>query len=72
MDISLDSSNDVTVFFDISSVKLPVGVMLRNRFARSGDGDNSGDLRPASPSATLSGLGVPVAPSAQITVYVLN
>lgn len=72
VDITLSSSNDVTVFFDIANLKLPAGIMLRNRFARSSDGDDSGDLRPATPSATLVAAGVPVAPSAQITVYTVN
>ena len=69
VDITLRNSNEVTVFFDLSSIYLPAGVKLRNRFARSGDGDDSGDLAPISPSAALAALGVPDAPSAQVTIY---
>lgn len=69
VDIPLDNSSATVVFFDISNMFFPAGVMLRNRFARSSTGDNSGDLISASPSATLTGLGVPDAPSAQITIY---
>lgn len=69
VDIALDNSKEVTVFFDISSVYLTAGVKLRNRFARNGDGDDSGDLLVGVPSATLAGLGVPSAPSAQVTIY---
>ena len=72
VDIALNSSNDTTVFFDIANVYLPAGVMLRNRFARSGDGDDSGDLRSTAPSAVLTGLGVLSAPSSQITIYTIN
>lgn len=66
LDIALDSSKDTTIFFDLSLVYLPAGVMLRNRFARSGDGD---DLVVGTPSATLQSLNVPQAPSAQVTIY---
>lgn len=65
----LNSSEDSSLFFDISSLYLTAGTKLRNRFARSSTGDDSGDLRPATPSAALTTLGVTVAPSAQITVY---
>ena len=69
IDLSLDSSSEVSVFFDVSFGKFPVGTKLRNRFARSGDGDDSGDLTSSTPSAALTALGVPIAPSAQITIY---
>ena len=72
IDVALSNSNDTTVFFDISHLYFPAGVKLRNRFARSSDGNDSGDLRPAEPSAALAILGVPVAPSSQITVYKIN
>lgn len=69
VDIPLSDSNDTIVFFDLSFLSLPAGVKVRNRFARSSTGNNSGDLRAASPSAALQALGVQDAPSAQITVY---
>ena len=69
VDVSLNSSSDTVVFFDISDIQLPAGAKLRNRFSRSGTGDNSGDLRAAQPSEALSNLGVQPAPSAQITFY---
>lgn len=70
--IPLDSSNDTSVFFDIASVQLPAGTKLRNRFARSSTGDDSGDLRVGVPSAALQAEGVPDAPSAQATFYKIN
>jgi hypothetical protein len=69
LDIPLNSSNETVVFFDLSTVLLPAGMLVRSRFARSSTGDDSGDLKSASPSATLSGLGVPDAPSALISIY---
>lgn len=69
VDIALENSSDTTVFFDLANIRLPAGVKLRNRFARSGDSDDSGDLRPLLPSTALQALDVPLAPSAQITVY---
>ena len=72
VDITLDSSNDTTVFYDMAKVYLPVGIIIRNRFARSSTGDDSGDLRSATPSTILTGLGVPIAPSSQITIYTVN
>lgn len=69
VDVRLNNASEVEVFFDMSPVALPVGTILRSMFARSSTGDNSGDLVPASPSTTLATYGVPVAPSAQLTVY---
>ena len=70
--VSLNASIDTTVFFDLANLNLPAGAQLRNRFARSSTGDNSGDLTATTPSATLTGLGVLMAPSAQITIYKLG
>lgn len=69
VDIPLSSSDDTVVFFDLTNVFLPVGVMVRNRFARSSTGNNSGDLRSATPSAALTAAGAPIAPAAQVTIY---
>lgn len=69
VDVSLSNADATVVFFDISNVFLPAGTMLRNRFARSSTGNNSGDLISSAPSAALTALGVPDAPSAQITIY---
>ena len=69
VDVSLANSDATVVFFDISNMFFVAGVKLRNRFARSSTGNDSGDLIPASPSAALALLGVPDAPSAQITIY---
>lgn len=69
VDLAMNSSKELTVFFDVATIYLSAGVKLRNRFARSGDGDDSGDLLAGIPSASLVALGVPVAPSAQITIY---
>lgn len=72
VDIPLSSSNDVVVFFDLSDLQVPPGTKFRNRFARSSTGDDSGDLRVGVPSAALAALGVPDAPSAQVTFYKIN
>tara|TARA_R110002167_G_scaffold104166_1_gene268678 strand:- start:2945 stop:3628 length:684 start_codon:yes stop_codon:yes gene_type:complete len=69
VDVPLGTANDTVVFFDLSNIQLDSGSMLRNRFARSSTGDDSGDLRSASPSAALTALGVADAPSAQVTFY---
>lgn len=69
VDLALESSKETTVFFDIASIYLPTGLKLRNRFARDGDGDDSGDLLVGSPSAALVTYGVQPAPSAQVTFY---
>lgn len=70
--IPLDSSNDTSIFFDIANIQVPAGTKLRNRFARSSTGDDSGDLRVGVPSAALQAAGVPDAPSAQATFYKIN
>lgn len=72
VDIPLNSSSDTVVFFDLSNIQVPVGAKLRNRFARSSTGNDSGDLRARAPSAALQALGVQDAPSAQITFYAIN
>ncbi len=72
MDVTLNSSIDTVIFFVTALVYVEEGTLFRNRFARSGDGDDSGDLRPSSPSAALLALGVPIAPSAQVTIYTLK
>lgn len=69
VDLSLNNSNETTVFFDIALAYFQAGIKLRNRFARSSTGDDSGDLVEGTPSAALSTAGVPIAPSAQITIY---
>ena len=70
--IPLNTSSDTVVFFDIANVQLPAGTKLRNQFARSSTGDNSGDLRVGVPSAALQAMGVQTAPSAQITFYEID
>ena len=69
VDIPLDSSNETEVFFDLTPLRLLAGTKLRNRFARSSTGNDSGDLIPAVPSTALSLIGAPDAPSAQVTIY---
>lgn len=69
IDIRLDNSTESDVFFDFSTLFLTKGIKLRSMFARSSTGDNSGDLIPSTPSATLQAYGLTTAPSAQISVY---
>jgi hypothetical protein len=70
--IPLNTSSDTVVFFDIANIQVPVGTKLRNQFARSSTGDDSGDLRVGLPSAALQAIGVQSAPSAQITFYKID
>ena len=69
VDIALDSSNETTVFFDITNIELAAGTKLRSRFSRSSEGTDFGDLSAGVPSAALIALGVPTAPSTQISIY---
>ena len=69
IDVRLDSSTENDVFFDFSTLFLDKGIKLRSMFARSSTGNNSGDLIPSTPSAALQAYGVPIAPSAQISIY---
>lgn len=69
IDIRLNNSEESDLFFDISAVVFPAGIKFRSMFARSSTGDNSGDLMASTPSAALVSYGVPVAPSAQISIY---
>lgn len=69
VDIKLDNSTENDVFFDFSTLFLNQGIKLRSMFARSSTGDNSGDLSASTPSAALQAYGVPIAPSAQISIY---
>lgn len=72
VDIPLSTSSDVVVFFDLSNLQVPPGTKFRNRFARSSTGNDSGDLRVGVASAALQALGVPDAPSAQVTFYKID
>ena len=69
VDVSLDTSSETMVLLDIANIALSVGVKLRSRFARSSTGTDFGDLSAGVPSAALASLGVPVAPSAQVTIF---
>lgn len=69
IDVHLNNSTESELFFDISAVIFPAGLKFRSRFARSSTGDDSGDLKTSTPSALLSAYGVPMAPSAQISIY---
>lgn len=69
----LNSSADVDLFFDLTPTRLNKGTKLRARWARDGGGDNSGDLRPFTLSATLqAAIGVTQVASAQVSAYRLN
>lgn len=69
IDVKLDASTENDVFFDFSTLFLDKDTKLRSMFARSSTGNDSGDLMPSTPSAALTSYGVPIAPSAQISVY---
>ena len=68
---TLDAVADSQIFFDFAEFNLPAGTKLRQRFARSSTGSDYGDLIPLTPSAALTALLVPSAPSAQLTIYKL-
>lgn len=65
----LNNPTETKVFFDFSLGNFPKGTKLRQMFARSSTGDNSGDLVSFTPSAALQAAGVPIVPSAQVTWY---
>lgn len=69
IDVTLRNSSEVNIFFDLSILEFQQGVMLRAMFARSSTGSDFGGLIPSPISAPLSALGIPDAPSAQLTVY---
>lgn len=69
IDVRLNNSEESDLFFDISAIVFPAGIKFRSMFARSSTGDDSGDLRSSTPSAALQSYGVPIAPSAQISIY---
>lgn len=69
IDVHLNNAQESELFFDISAVIFPAGLKFRSRFSRSSTGDDSGDLMISTPSTALSSYGVPVAPSAQISIY---
>lgn len=70
--ISLDNSTETDIFFDFSPITVTTGLKIRQSFARSSTGSDFGDLTPYTPSAALQALGVPQAPSAQLTIYKLD
>lgn len=69
VDLQLDNSSESDVFFDFSALYLTQGLKLRTLFARSSTGSDYGDLMASAPSAALATYGVPISPSAQISVY---
>ncbi len=75
------TSNSINVFFDISPVFLPAGLVVRNQWALSSVGGDPADptagvadglLVYTSPSAALLAAGVQTAPSALAVFYTLN
>ena len=72
VEIRLDNSDEVQVFFDATPIYLQAGFKVRARFARSSTGTNFGDLMPSAPSSVLQNLGVPPVPSAQLSIYRSN
>ena len=70
VDIKLDDSRQVEIFFDFSNVILPAGVKLRQIFGRSANGTDFGSLVAGIPSSGLIAAGVTNAPAAQVSVYV--
>lgn len=73
VDVFLDSSHDLDVFFDFSTIKVVKGLQLRSRWARSSDGDNSGDIRPTTlPVPLQSVVGATQVAAAQLTIYRLE
>lgn len=72
VDVRLQDTDEVEIFFDFSAVSFPLGVMLRQTFARSSLGSNFGSAIAGVPSAALQALGLESSPSAQVTVYRLR
>lgn len=72
VDVKLDDSRQVEVFFDFSPVYFPAGILVRQIFARSSLGTNFGSLIPGIPSVPLQNLGLSSSPAAQVSVYRLR
>jgi len=66
---SLSGADESSLFFDGTPINLPTGAKIRARFARSSTGTDFGELRSASPSASLTTYGLGTSPSAQLSVY---
>lgn len=72
VDLKLDDSKQVEIFFDMSPVFAPAGLKLRQVFARSSEGTDFGSFLPGTPSAALTAAGITDSPAAQISLYKLR
>ena len=72
VDVKLDNSRQVEIFFDFSPVYFPAGVLIRQVFARSSLGTDFGSLISGIPSAPLQALGLSSSPAAQVSIYRLR
>lgn len=68
-DIKLNTSDELTIFFDFAPIYIKKGVRLRSMFARDSSENNSGSLIAGIPSTALSNYGLTTSPSAQLTFY---
>lgn len=69
IDVKLEDSNAVDIFFDLSPFTVVPGVKLRQVMSRSSDGTNDGSLIPGVPSAAQQAIGFEIAPSAYTVAY---
>jgi len=65
--INLNVEDDTITFYDVIPARVVIGEKYRIRFARSSDGNNSGDLAPQVLPGGLAFLGV--VPSAYLSIY---
>lgn len=72
VDVKLQDTDEVEIFFDFSAIFFPLGIRLRQTFARSSLGSNFGSVIAGVPSVPLQNLGLEPSPSAQVSVYRLR
>lgn len=72
VDVKIDDSRQVEIFFDFSPAEFPSGLLVRQVFARSSLGTDFGSLIAGIPSASLVSQGLSSSPAAQVSVYSLR
>lgn len=72
IDVKLQDTDEVDIFFDFSAIYFSAGVKIRQTFARSSTGANFGSAVSGVPSLPLQAAGINSSPSAQVTIYRLR
>lgn len=71
IDVELDNSKQTEIVLDESFFYGDAGNQFYLGWARSSNGDNSGQLVPGTPTPALVAAGVQVSPSAQATIFTM-